>query len=73
MGHFVSERAEPQRWRVSLYRDDSETTVVLESVKHAFLTGGNTVLTVACYADDGSHHYVNYPVARLAWWKVERV
>lgn len=59
-------------WRVSLYRDDSETTVVLERVKHAFLTGGNTILTIAQYADDGSHHYINWPLSRLCWWRIER-
>jgi hypothetical protein len=61
-----------QCWRVSLYRDDSETTVVLENVKHVFLTAGNSVLSIAQYADDGSHHYINWPRERLCWWKVER-
>lgn len=62
-----------QVWRVSLYRDDSETTVVVDNVKHAFMTAGNTVLTVAYYTGDGGHAYLNYPRERLAWWRVERV
>lgn len=61
------------RWRVSLYRDDSETTVVVDNVKHAFMTCGNTVLTIAFYDNAGAHHYLNYPRERLAWWRVERV
>lgn len=61
-----------QEWRVKIYRDDSETTVVYENVKHAFMTCGNTVLTIAQYEKDGSHHYVNWNRERFVWWKVER-
>lgn len=66
----TSDRA--QEWRLSVYRDDSETTVVFERVKHAFMTCGNTVLTIAQYNDDGSHHYINWPRERVCWWKLER-
>lgn len=55
-----------------MYRDDSETTVVFENVKHAFMTAGNTVLTIAQYDDEGGHHYVNWPRERVCWWKLER-
>lgn len=61
-----------QEWRLSLYRDDSETTVVIDRVKHAFMTAGNTILTVAAYASDGSHFYINWPRERVCWWKLER-
>jgi hypothetical protein len=61
-----------QRWRLKLYRDDSETVLVFENVKHAFLTGGNTILTIAQYGEDGSHHYINWPRERVCWWKLER-
>lgn len=59
-------------WTLDLYRDDSETTVTYENVKHAFLTSGNTVLAIAQYADDGSHHYINWPVSRIRWWRLTR-
>jgi hypothetical protein len=59
-------------WRVSVYRDDSVTTVVFADVKHAFMTANNTVLTIAQYAEDGSHHYINWPRERICWWKIER-
>jgi hypothetical protein len=36
------------------------------------MTAGNTVLTIAQYADDGSHHYINWPRERVCWWKLER-
>lgn len=61
-----------KRWTLDLYRDGSETTVTYTNVKHAFLTGGNTVLTIAQYAADGSHHYVNWPVSRICWWRLTR-
>jgi hypothetical protein len=61
-----------QVWRVSIYRDDSVTTAVYENVKHAFWTSGNTVLTIAQYAEDGSHHYIHWPRERFCWYKVER-
>lgn len=61
-----------QLWRLKVYRDDSETTVVFDNVKHAFMTAGNTVLTIAQYDADGSHHYINWPRERLCWWKLER-
>lgn len=61
-----------QLWRVKIYRDDSVTTVVLENVKHVFMTCGNTVLTIAQYSEDGTHHYLNWPRENLCWWKVER-
>jgi hypothetical protein len=61
-----------QRWRLKLYRDDSETPVVVEDVKHAFMTAGDTVLTIAQYREDGSHRYINWPREGLRWWTVER-
>jgi hypothetical protein len=62
-----------QRWRLKLYRDDSETTVVYESVKHAFMTAGNTILTIAIWdGTEGEHYYVNWPRERVAWWMLER-
>lgn len=61
-----------QEWRLSIYRDDSETTVVVDRVKHAFMTCGNTVLTAAVWAQDGSHFYLNWPRERVCWWKLER-
>lgn len=62
-----------QRWRVTIYRDDSETPIVYESVNSAFMTAGNTVLTVTIWnCAAGEHYYVNWPRERVAWWKVER-
>lgn len=61
-----------QSWKLKLYRDDSETTVVYTQVKHVFLAAGNTVLVIAQYGKDGSHHYINWPRERIAWWRLER-
>jgi hypothetical protein len=62
-------------WRLSLYRDDSETTVVISRVKHVFMTCGNTVLTAAVWNTDdpeSGHFYLNYPRERIAWWRLDR-
>lgn len=60
------------RWLLRLYREDSLTPVVYENVKHVFWTNAGTVLTVAQYADDGTHHYFSWPRERFAWYQLER-
>lgn len=62
-----------QRWVLDLYRDDSETTVTYTDVKHVFQTAGNTVLTIAQYDADGGHHYINWPISRICWWRLSRM
>jgi hypothetical protein len=61
-------------FRVTLYREDSVTTVVYERVKHTFWTAGNTVLVIAQYADTESDHhsYIHWLREHLCWFKVER-
>ncbi len=54
---------------IEIYRDDSTSKVVIDNVKHYFWTAGNTVLVIAQYADDGSHHYINWPRERLCWFR----
>jgi hypothetical protein len=62
-----------QQWKVKVYRDDSQTTVTYERVKHAFLIGGDSVLSIAQYTDDhGGHRYINWPRERICWWTIER-
>lgn len=63
---------EDQRYTVVVYRDDSVTRVVYEDVKHVFMTCDNTILTIAQYDDDGSHHYINWLREHFVWFKVER-
>ena len=56
---------------LTLYRDDSTTTVVYERVKHFFWTAGNTVLVIAQYVSEQSdeHHYIHWPRERLCWFR----
>lgn len=60
------------RWTLRLYRDDSLTPVIYENVKHVFWTAGNTVLNIAQYKEDGSHHYFTWPRERFCWHHLER-
>lgn len=60
------------KWRVSVYRDDSVTTVVYDDVEHAFWTADNTVFVIAQYDGSGSHHYIHWPRERFCWIKTER-
>ena len=58
--------------RLTLYRDDSTTTVVYERVKAFFWTANNTVLVVSQYTDDkGAHRYIHWPRERFCWFKDE--
>jgi len=59
-------------YRVTIYRDDSTTTVVYDNVKHVFWTASNTVLVIAKYNDDGSHYYIHWPREQVCWFKVEK-
>jgi hypothetical protein len=70
----MSDTAPRRTFRVTLYREDSVTTVVYDRVKHTFWTAGNTVLVIAQYADDGSerHSYIHWLREHLCWFKVER-
>jgi hypothetical protein len=60
--------------KLTLYRDDSTTQVVIEHVKHFFWTAGNTVLTIAQYIEPGTsdaHRYIQWPRERFCWFKDE--
>lgn len=57
---------------VKVYRDDSTTPVVYENVKHVFMTANNTQLTIAQLDDKGDHHYINWPINRVCWYKVTK-
>jgi len=62
-------------YRLTLYRDDATTTVVYDSVKHAFFTAGNTVLVIAQFTKgkgEGAHHYIHWPRERFCWFRLER-
>lgn len=59
-------------YKVSIYRDDSITTVVYDNVKHCFWTSGNTVLTLAVYDKSGEHYYIHYLRENVRWYKIER-
>jgi len=60
--------------RITIYRDDSTTQVVLDQVKHFFWTANNTVLTIAQYIDPTAgeaHRYIQWPRERFCWFKDE--
>ena len=61
--------------KITIYRDDSTTQVVLENVKHVFWIAGNTVLVVAQYIHPGTtlqdHRYIWWPRERFCWLKDE--
>lgn len=59
--------------KVTIYRDDSTTQVVIKKVKHFFFTANNTVLTIAVVDDvqSGAHHYIHWPISRVCWFKDE--
>lgn len=59
--------------KVTIYRDDSTTQVVIENVKHYFWTANNTVLTLAVVsnAETGEHYYIDWPRERFCWFKVQ--
>lgn len=61
--------------RLTVYRDDSTSQVVYDNVKHYFLTGNNTVLTIAQITDasTGAHRYIHLPLSRVCWWREENV
>jgi hypothetical protein len=74
MASRVKYRARECR-RITLYRDDSTTQVVYESVKHFFWIANNSVLVIAQYVDDGlgstEHRYIHWPRERFCWFKDE--
>lgn len=59
--------------KVTIYRDDSTTQVVLDNVKHIFWIAGNTVLVIAQYDNPPGpeHHYIHWPRERFCWYKDE--
>jgi hypothetical protein len=61
-------------FHVTLYREDSVTTVLYERVKHTFWTANGSVLVIAQYAEDGSgrHEYIHWLREHLCWFKVRR-
>jgi hypothetical protein len=61
--------------RISLYRNDSTTPVVIEPVKHLWYENDGKVLVLAVYADvvTGAHFYLHWPLNRLTWFKDERI
>lgn len=56
---------------VTIYRDDSTTQVIYDTVKHIFWTASNTVLVLAVYSEPESdaHHYIHWPRERFCWFK----
>lgn len=61
-------------YQVTVYRDDSVSSVVYNNVKHCFWTCRGTVLTIAIYSEDGkTHHYVNWLREQVCWYKVVKV
>ena len=63
------------RRRVSIYRDDSTTTVVYDDVKHVWWEAGNSVFVVAYFTDDSrkAHDYAHWPRERICWIRDEKV
>lgn len=60
--------------KITLYRDDSTTTIVYIRVKHFFWTANNTVLVIAQYSGDGDeHHYIHWPRERFCWFRHEKL
>lgn len=59
--------------KITTYRDDSMSQVVLDCVKHFFWNAGNTILVIAQYTNTatGEHRYFHWPRERLCWFKDE--
>jgi len=59
-------------WKVTIYRRDSETPVVLENVKHCWWEDGGARFVVSVFTEPPDHYYIAYPVELISHTKVER-
>lgn len=64
-----------KKYKVSIYRKDSVTPVVYESVKHIWFIAGGSILVIAVYSNikTGKHYYIHWPINNIEWYKVEKV
>ena len=62
-----------QIWRVTIYRNDSTTPVVIENVKHTWWEDSGARLVVSVFSEAPVHYYLQYPVQLISHVKVERV
>lgn len=60
--------------RLTIYRDDSTTPVVVEPVKHYWWEANNSVLVVSYITDmaTGAHDYLHWPRERFTWFRDEK-
>jgi len=60
--------------RITVYREDSTTTVMYQPVKHYWYEAGGRVLVIShIVGKNGEHDYAHWPMRRVAWFRDEKI